>query len=253
MKHTVALILCGGEGTRLRPLTFYFQKTMLPIGLNQKPLLEYIVRLLKYHGINDIVMLVGYKYKQIINYFEDGSRFGVHIKYICDDPKFPGTGGALINALRQNAFNPKDTLLIYYGDILSNINLTEMLNLHHKTNAACTIALARGYRVRVGVAEIKEGRIIRLIEKPSLDFPVTIGILAIEGRIIETLRKKGSFKRGIDIMGDIIPELIDQGYKVIPYITNAFWYDIGSTERYEKLNHAEVNHLFEFLFEDSQR
>ena len=79
MKHTVALILCGGEGTRLRPLTFYFQKTMLPIGLNQKPLLEYIVRLLKYHRINDIVMLVGYKYKQIINYFEDGSRFGVHI------------------------------------------------------------------------------------------------------------------------------------------------------------------------------
>ncbi|RLE90019.1 MAG: hypothetical protein DRJ49_01135 [Thermoprotei archaeon] len=248
MKRTIALVLCGGEGTRLRPLTFYFQKTMLPIGINQKPLLEYIVRLLSYHRIKHIVMLVGYKYKQIINYFENGSRFGVNIVYVCDDPNLPGTGGALLNAFKQGAFNLEDTLLIYYGDILSNINITEMLNTHHRMKAACTVALAKGYRVRVGVAEVKNGRIVKLIEKPSLDLPVTIGILAIEGWTLELLQEKGLLKKSMDIMGDIIPELIKRGYTVIPYITSAFWYDIGSTERYEKLNHVEVDRIFEFLF-----
>ncbi|RLE62660.1 MAG: hypothetical protein DRN53_03580, partial [Thermoprotei archaeon] len=174
--------------------------------------------------------------------------FGVNIVYVCDDPNLPGTGGALLNAFKQGAFNLEDTLLIYYGDILSNINITEMLNTHHRMKAACTVALAKGYRVRVGVAEVKNGRIVKLIEKPSLDLPVTIGILAIEGWTLELLQEKGLLKKSMDIMGDIIPELIKRGYTVIPYITSAFWYDIGSTERYEKLNHVEVDRIFEFLF-----
>lgn len=79
-----AAVLCGGEGSRLRPLTFYFQKAMIPIGSEQKPLLEYIVRLLKAHDVRDLVFLVNYKYEQIKNYFGDGSRFGVHVEYLVD-------------------------------------------------------------------------------------------------------------------------------------------------------------------------
>jgi mannose-1-phosphate guanylyltransferase len=86
MSKIKGIVLCGGKGTRLRPLTHYIQKTMVPVGLKQKPLLEYVVRLFKFHGIKDLVFLVNYKSEQIMNYFEDGSRFGVKIAYVEDDP-----------------------------------------------------------------------------------------------------------------------------------------------------------------------
>ena len=69
MAKAKALILCGGPGKRLRPITYYFQKTMIPVGLRQRPLLEYVIRLLRYHGIKDMILLVNYKYEQIQNYF----------------------------------------------------------------------------------------------------------------------------------------------------------------------------------------
>ena len=86
------LVLCGGEGARLRPLTHYFQKSMIPIGSKQRPLLEFIVRLLKRNEITDICFLVGYKSEQVRNYFDDGSRFGVSVAYVHDKPEYKGTG-----------------------------------------------------------------------------------------------------------------------------------------------------------------
>ncbi|MEM2875911.1 MAG: sugar phosphate nucleotidyltransferase, partial [Candidatus Bathyarchaeia archaeon] len=88
-------ILCGGPGKRLRPITYYFQKSMIPIGRRQKPLLEYIVRLFKYYDIKDLTLLVGYKSEQIVNYFDDGDRLGLRITYVKDDEKLRGTGGVL--------------------------------------------------------------------------------------------------------------------------------------------------------------
>ena len=87
MRRVKGLVLCGGPGTRLRPITYYFQKTMVPIGIRQKPLLEYVVRLFKFHGIQELAFLVNYKAEQIVNYFDDGSRFGVKISYVYDDPQ----------------------------------------------------------------------------------------------------------------------------------------------------------------------
>ena len=82
IKHCVkGVVLAGGEGRRLRPLSYYFQKCMIPIGHSQKPLLEYIVRLLKYHNIADVLLLAGYKQEQITNYFNSGNRFGVKINF----------------------------------------------------------------------------------------------------------------------------------------------------------------------------
>ena len=81
---TKAAILCGGEGTRLRPLSNYFQKTMIPIGSKRRPLLEYIVRLIGYNGISDITLLTGYRSEDIEHYFCDGSSFGVNISYSRD-------------------------------------------------------------------------------------------------------------------------------------------------------------------------
>ena len=242
------VILAGGEGRRLRPLSYYFQKCMIPIGNSQKPLLEYIINLLKHHGITDIRVLVGYKHQQITNYFGDGGRFGVSLKYVHDDPAIKGTGSALLNLYKKDKLDPKDSILIYYGDILSNINLTEMLNQHRESGAAVTLAIVCGYQVPVGVARLNGNKIVGLVEKPTLELPVGIGILVLNAKVLEKLAQLGGEGEELDIMRDFIPHLIDEGFPVHAYITKCFWYDVGSTEKYEKLDNGLLEKHFGFLF-----
>ena len=249
MSGVKGLVLCGGTGTRLRPITYYFQKAMIPIGPRQKPLLEYVVRLLRFHGIRDLAFLVNYKAEQIMNYFDDGSRFNVKISYIQDDPRLKGTAGSMLNAYKQDAINLKDTLLVYYGDILTNINLKDFLQHHIDRQASATVALAFGFTVKVGLADLDDDNRIRgFVEKPTLEKPVSVGILAFKGealRDIEQLEKEGWES---DLMRDVIPHLIKIGKPVYGYLTDAFWYDVGSTEAYEKLDHKLVEDLLSHLF-----
>ena len=236
------VILCGGKGKRLRPLTYYFQKTMIPIGRRQKPLLEYIVKLFKHHGISDLVLLVGYKHEQIINYFGDGSRFGLKIEYVHDPKDKKGSGNALLNAYLKGVFDDSNTLLIYYGDILSNINLTDLMHHHYRNCAEATLAVASRYQVPVGVVEVHGDKIINMVEKPWLNIHATIGILALEYDVLTILKELS--KDNLDIMGDYIPELIRRGYDLYAYKFSGFWYDIGSTEKFEKLDNHIVDELF---------
>jgi mannose-1-phosphate guanylyltransferase len=249
MKDVKGLILCGGTGTRLRPITYYFQKTMIPIGLRQKPLLEYVVRLLSFYGICDMAFLVNYKAEQILNYFDDGSRFGVKISYVRDNPKLGGTAGSVLNAFKNGAITKEDTFLVYYGDIITTINLKELLNYHMNRHAKATVALASGFTVRVGLADMDdEGRIRGFVEKPQLEKPVSIGIIAFEGETLEDIEQLHRGKRRLDLMKDIIPHLIEQKKPVYGYLSKAFWYDVGSTEAYEKLDHRFVHKSFSHLF-----
>lgn len=101
MGNVKGIILAGGQGKRFRPLTYYFQKCMIPVGEEQKPVLEYIIRLFTHHNIKDLVVLVGYKNQQVKNYFNNGSRFGANIKYVLDDPEYKGNAGAIVNAYRS--------------------------------------------------------------------------------------------------------------------------------------------------------
>ncbi|RLF08698.1 MAG: hypothetical protein DRJ62_08025, partial [Thermoprotei archaeon] len=104
------------------------------------------------------------------------------------------------------------------------------------------------YKLPVSVAELNGDRIVRFKEKPALRLPVGIGILAIESEVLQhmaNLRRKG---RDLDLMRDFIPYLIEQGMSVNAYVTDAFWYDIGSLEKYEKLDHDEIEKRFAFLF-----
>lgn len=238
-------MLCGGEGARLRPLSYYFAKAMVPIGRSQKPLLEYILRLMARHGICDIVLLVGYKAEQVISYFGDGGRFGVRLRYVHDRPGREGTGGALLNAYEEGVVSADEELLVYYGDILSDIDLTRMFEEHRRAGALATLALARGYQVPVGTAKISEGgRVVELVEKPVLDLAVTIAIMALEGaglRDLEALVEDGKEKP--DLMGDLVPALIRSGRVVHSYMHNSFWYDVASTERYEKLDPEIVDRI----------
>ena len=251
MSDVKGVVLCGGPGTRLRPITYYFQKAMIPVGKKQKPLLEYIVRLLKFYGIENLIFLVGYKAEQIVNYFDSGSRFGVKIEYVYDDPLLKGTASSIVNAYRKNVLSTSDTLLVYYGDILTNMNLQDLLTFHREKNAVATVALSKGFTVRVGVAELDEnGRIQGFQEKPKIKKPVSIAITVIEGEVLEEMNNLANSNPRLDLMGDVIPHLINNGKDVYGYVTDAFWYDVGSTEAYEKLDHETVDEIFNFLYKE---
>jgi mannose-1-phosphate guanylyltransferase len=245
-----ALVLCGGEGKRLRPITFYLQKTMIPIGRRQRPLLEYTTRLLHYHGLKDVTLLVNYRANQIKNYFEEGRRFDVKISFIHDHEDMQGTGGSVINAYKRKAFSDNDVLLVYYGDILTNMNLRKLIDFHNEKRAVATVALASGFTVRVGLADLdSKGRILGFTEKPQLEKPVSVGVLVLKGKVLrdaaETMKAKT-----IDLMGEIVPNLIRMGQPVYGFVFKDFWYDVGSIEAYEKLDNQRLESSMSFLFQD---
>jgi len=249
MKKVKCLIICGGPGKRLRPITYYFQKTMIPIGLRQKPMLEYVVRLLKFHGIADLYFLVDYKAEQVMNYFDDGSRFGASVSYLHDDPMFKGTAGSVLNAYDKGLLNTEDRFVVYYGDILTTMNLEDLLNYHIGKKSAATVALAAGFTVRVGLADMDDnGKIKGFVEKPKLEKPVSIGIMVFEGEILEVMKELKGSKRSLDLMKDVIPHLVEIGEPVYGYLSDAFWHDVGSIEAYEKLNHRQVENMMSYLF-----
>jgi mannose-1-phosphate guanylyltransferase len=218
---------------------------MVPVGVKQKPLLEYAVRLFKFHGIKDLVFLVNHKAEQIINYFEDGSRFNVKISYVEDNPSSKGTGGAVLTAYNNGAVITKDTLLVYYGDILTNTNLADLLQYHSAKQASCTVALSSGFKIRVGLANLdKDGKILGFVEKPTLEKPVSVGISVLRGELLKDMKVLKGEKPELDLMGEVFPYLLEVGKPVYGYVSKAFWYDVLSTEAYEKLDSQMVNETF---------
>ena len=247
MKNVVGAVLAGGEGRRFKPFTDLIPKPMIPVGRDEKPLLEYIIRWFSKHGVRDLVLLAGYKWRQIANYFGDGGRWGVRIRYSLDDGEHKGTGGALLKAYKKGLL--QDTALIWYGDILAPLNINRLIQHHRSTGADATIVLADKYKVPVGVAEVDEdGRIRRLEEKPLLPVKVTIGILALNTHHLGEAGEK--LGKHFDIMGDLIPWMLRENKHVRAYIHRGPWYDVGSLERYAKLNHQEISEFLETGEED---
>jgi len=238
MQNVTAAILAGGKGKRFRPYTEIIPKPLIPIGPEEKPLLEYIIKWLSNYGIRDIVLLVGYRWRQVSNYFNNGSKWGVRIKYSIDTEEYKNTGGALLNAWRQGLLCRND-LLIWYGDILAPLDVNDLLDKHYGWNADATIVVADKYQVPVGVARVNEsGDIIELKEKPWIDIHATIGILMLKPRILDNVEEV--LGKCFDIMGELVPWMIKEGMKVKAYIYRGAWYDIGSLERYAKLDHNSI-------------
>jgi len=212
-------------------------------------MLEYVVRLLKFHGITDIAFLVNYKAEQIVNYFDDGSRFNVKISYVRDIAKLKGTAGSILNAYRQGVVSQGDTLFVYYGDILTTLDAGDLVKYHFKKRASATVALASGFSVRVGLADMdKRGRIHGFVEKPQLEKPVSIGIMVLKGDTLQDVEMLSKGKQRLDLMGNLIPHLIEEAKPVYGYLSKAFWYDVGSMEAYEKLNHRLIEKSLSYLF-----
>lgn len=245
-RKTRAAVLCGGRGERLKPLTDYFQKVMIPVGPMKRPLLAYIIALIRNHGISNVALLTGYRSEDIRRYFGNGSAHKVKITYSEDRPGVKGSLNAVAGALQEGAIGKCDELLIYYGDILTDLDITGLLQVHRGARADVTLVLDRGYTLPVGVAEVEDGFVKSFREKPAIDMNVTTGPMVV-GRAAMDLMERIAGRKKTDLMTDFVPEMLKRGGKVAAYYTTKGWFDVGTVSSFEKLNEELEKHPLRYL------
>jgi dTDP-glucose pyrophosphorylase len=221
-----AVIMAGGAGTRLRPLTETLPKPMLPVG--GRPMLERLIEQLRGAGIHRVNITTHYRREVIENHFGDGREFGVDVNYVKEDEPL-GTVGAL--SLMQA---PSEPLLVVNGDILTRLNFRDLLNFHREQQADLTVAV-RQYDVHVpfGVIETEGSLVTKVVEKPVLNLFVNAGIYLLEPHVHAYIPHGQRFD-----MTDLIQRLITEGRRVVSFPVLEYWLDIGQLVDYEKAQSA---------------
>jgi len=215
-----AVIMAGGLGTRLRPLTNDTPKPMLPIG--DRPMLQVIIGQLLQSGIQNAYITTHYLSEKIVDYFGDGSRFGINLQYINENQPL-GTAGAL--GFIDDIVDP---LLVINGDILTNLDFRKLLLYHNRNKADMTIGV-RQYDMQVpyGVVECTNGTVVKVHEKPIYNYLVNSGIYLLEPDILCYIPKGRRFD-----MTDLIDVLIKHGKRVVSFPIMEYWLDIGQSTDY---------------------
>lgn len=228
-----SIIMAGGFGTRLRPLTNQLPKPMVPVV--NKPMIGHIVELLKSHSITDMTTLLYFQPESLSNYLGDGSSFGVNIDYV--SPKSDlGTAGSVAFGMRQET-KPGTTLVIS-GDVLTDIDLTAAIKFHKKKKALATIVLTRVENpLAFGIVITdKAGRILRFLEKPSwgevFSDTINTGIYILEPEVLDYIPEGGEF----DFSNDLFPLLLEKKQPIYGYIAPGYWKDVGSLHEYRQAN-----------------
>jgi mannose-1-phosphate guanylyltransferase/phosphomannomutase len=224
-----AVIMAGGEGTRLRPQTSNLPKPMLP--LVGRPMMEHIVSLLRRHGITDIVVTVAFLPNAIRSYFGDGSELGVSMVYATEESPL-GTAGSVRNAREQLT----ERFLVISGDVLTDIDLTSVIAFHEKNEALATIALcAVENPLEFGIVITREdGTIERFLEKPGwgqvFSDTINTGIYVLEPEIFDRIPEG----RSVDFSGEVFPAVLEAGQPLYGYVADGYWEDVGTTAAYLK-------------------
>ena len=226
-----AVILVGGEATRLLPLTCNIPKAMVPV-LNT-PFLEHVISYLGQHQVESIILTQGYLAQAIESYFGDGSQFGVKLSYTIEDTPL-GTAGAVKNAEKYL----DETFLVLNGDVFTDLDITAMIGFHRERKAKATIALTSvedptGY----GLIETNaEGRVTRFLEKPSWSQVTTdminAGTYVLEPEVLANIPPQVNFS----FEHELFPLLLDRGELIYAYPSSAYWMDIGTPEKYLQLH-----------------
>ena len=224
-----AVIMAGGEGTRLRPQTSNLPKPMLP--LVGRPMMEHIVSLLRRHGIDDIVVTVAFLPNAIRSYFGDGSELGVRMVYATEESPL-GTAGSVRNAREQLT----ERFLVISGDVLTDIDLSSVISFHEKNQALATIALSAVENpLEFGIVITREdGTIERFLEKPGwgqvFSDTINTGIYVLEPEIFD--RIPGD--RAVDFSGEVFPAVLESGEPLFGCVVDGYWEDVGTTAAYLK-------------------
>ncbi len=213
-----AIVLCAGHATRMRPLTSYVAKAMVPVA--GKPMLEHILGKLRAHGFTEAIVALSLHAEQVAHYFGDGSRWGMSLEYSVNEEPL-GTAGEVD---RMGAMiGDEENLLIHYGDILTDLDIGELVAEHKAHGADVTVGLVTGVRVHTGIAELAEdGRVASFVEKPPLQAACNAAVFAINRSALDWCGP------GRDFSNDVFPEMIAAGRTVRGFVDeNAYWHDVG--------------------------
>jgi mannose-1-phosphate guanylyltransferase len=222
-----AVILVGGAGTRLRPLTYVMPKCLLPVG--GMPLLEWTIKFLSSHGISEFVVCVAYLKRQIISTVGDGSRLGVKIEYAEADSPL-GTAGQLKTAEPYI----DGTFVAMNGDIVTSLNVRNVIRMHAERGGTGTIALKK-FDVKVPYGHITAGNdevIQSFEEKPTLHLMANAGIYVLERSVFGSIPQG----RSCSLETEVFPALIARGERLNSYYEEAYWNDVGTMGDFEKVN-----------------
>lgn len=217
-----AVIMAGGQGARLRPLTETTPKPMLPVG--GKPLLEHTIDQLRLAGIRRVEITTHYLGEVIREHFGDGSNFGVAISYLQENEPL-GTAGAL--GLREKSDEP---ILVVNGDVLSQLDVRAMLDFHNEHHAAMTVAVRRyQFEIPFGVVKSNGVDIVGISEKPTVSYLINAGIYVLSGEALSLVPPSQHYN-----MTDLIHDLITVKRRVVGFPIEEYWMDIGRLGDYEK-------------------
>ncbi|HEV2450608.1 MAG TPA: mannose-1-phosphate guanyltransferase [Streptosporangiaceae bacterium] len=225
-----AVVMAGGEGTRLRPMTANQPKPMLPVV--NKPIMEHVLRLVKRHGFSETVVTVQFLASMVRNYFGDGEEMGMSLQYATEEIPL-GTAGSVKNAedaLRDEPF------LVISGDALTDLDLSELVKFHQRKGAMVTVALSRKPNpLEFGIVIVdEEGRVQRFLEKPTwgqvFSDTVNTGIYVMEPEALAEV-PAGEV---VDWSGDVFPRLLEKGAPLYGWVGDGYWEDVGTHESYLK-------------------
>ncbi|HVN52517.1 MAG TPA: sugar phosphate nucleotidyltransferase, partial [Acidimicrobiales bacterium] len=222
-----AVIMAGGEGTRLRPLTSNAPKPMLP--LVNRPMMEHVVELLKLHGIDEIVVTVAFMANAIRTYFGDGSEWGVHMVYATEESPL-GTAGSVRNAMEQL----DERFLVISGDVLTDVDLRAIIDFHADREALATIGLVHVENpLEFGIVITREdGRIERFLEKPTwgqvFSDTINTGIFVLEPEIFEHIAPD----QPVDFSSEVFPKLLAGDLPLYGAVAEGYWEDVGTLDAY---------------------
>jgi NDP-sugar pyrophosphorylase family protein len=218
-----AVIMAGGKGTRLRPLTYAIPKPLLPIG--EKPILELILKRLKRSGIRDVIIATGYRSELIETYFGNGKKWGIRIGYARENKPL-GTAG-ILRRLRRRLHGD---FLVMNGDVLTELNFHKMLLAHRKTGADVTVGVrALETEIPYGVLECRGDDISTITEKPRIRSLISAGIYLIRPAMSGLIPGSGRYD-----MPQLITKAIAEGRRVSKYEIREYWMDIGHLDDFQK-------------------
>jgi mannose-1-phosphate guanylyltransferase/phosphomannomutase len=224
-----AVVMAGGEGTRLRPMTASQPKPLLPVV--GKPIMEHVLALLKRHGFDETVVTVQYLASLVRTYFGDGSELGMSLEYATEETPL-GTAGSVKNAAA--ALQGEEPFLVISGDALTDFDLGALVRYHREQGALVTICLARvPDPVEFGIViQHEDGRIDRFLEKPTwgqvFSDTVNTGIYVMEPRVLDEV----AVGENVDWSSDVFPKLLERGERVMGYVAEGYWEDVGTHESY---------------------
>ena len=232
VKTNRVVLMVGGLGTRLRPLTDHTPKPMLKVG--NKPILETIITSFKKYGFINIVLCVSYKSEIIEEYFKDGSEFGVNIEYIHENKRM-GTAGAL-SLIREKL---SESFFVMNGDLLTNINFERMMEYHISNASVATMGVREyDFQVPYGVVNVQGKDILSIEEKPMHKFFVSGGVYVLSEKVLEFIPDDEFYD-----MPTLFEKVIAENLKSISFPIREYWLDIGRVEEYEKAN-SEYHEVF---------